>query len=221
MQAELLALALETVTALLRADDAAAADSGDARGRTPVLVGITGPPGAGKSTLAEAIIDAMGECAVCVPMDGFHLSNVELDRLGLADRKGAPETFDAAGFVHLLRRIAAGTELVYAPAYSRALHESVGGVIPVPATTRLVVVEGNYLLLAREPWGQVRPLLRRVLFVDAPDEVRVAGLLRRQRARGLDEEQALGWVQRSDEANARLVAATRGFADLVLTRGAA
>jgi pantothenate kinase len=93
-------------------------------------------------------------------------------------------------------------------------------VIPVPATTRLVVVEGNYLLLPREPWRQVRPLLRRVLYVDAPDEVRVAGLLRRQRARGLDEKQAFGWVQRSDEANARLVAATRGLADLVLTRGA-
>jgi pantothenate kinase len=205
MQPEFLASALEIITDLLRA--------GDDR----VMVGIAGPPGAGKSTLAAAIVEAVGHSAVCVPMDGFHLSNVELGRLGLADRKGAPETFDAAGFVHLLRRIVAGEELVYAPAYSRVLHESVGGVIPVFATTRLVVVEGNYLLLPREPWAGVRPLLHRAIYVDVPDEVRVAGLLHRQHSRGLDEEQARDWVQRSDEANARLVAATRGSADIVLT----
>jgi pantothenate kinase len=207
MQPELLASALEIITALPRA------------GEDRVMIGIAAPPGAGKSTLAEAIVEAVRYSAVCVPMDGFHLSNMELDRLGLADRKGAPETFDAAGFVHLLSRIAAGEELVYAPAYSRVLHESVGGVIPVFATTRLVVVEGNYLLLPREPWVRVRSLLHRVVYVDVPDEVRVAGLLRRQRSRGLDEEQARDWVQRSDEANTRLVKATRGFADFVLTWG--
>jgi pantothenate kinase len=183
------------------------------------MVGVAGPPGAGKSTLAEAIVEAVGDLAVYVPMDGFHLSNLELDRLGLTDRKGAPETFDADGFLHLLRRIAAGGELVYAPAYSRMLHESVGGVIPVFASTRLVVVDGNYLLLQREPWVSVRSLLHRVIYVDAPDGVRVPGLLRRQRSRGLDEQQARDWVERSDEANARLVVATRGLADVVLTRG--
>jgi pantothenate kinase len=206
-QPELLASALEIVTALLRA------------GGDRVMVGVAGPPGAGKSTLAEAIVEAVGDLAVYVPMDGFHLSNVELHRLGLTDRKGAPETFDAAGFAHLLRRIAAGEELVYAPAYSRVLHESVAGVIPVFAGTRLVVVDGNYLLLQREPWVSVRSLLHSVIYVDAPDGVRVPGLLRRQRSRGLDEEQARDWVERSDEANARLVVATRGLADVVLTRG--
>lgn len=207
MQPELLDSALEIVGPLLR--------EGGAR----ALVGIVGPPGAGKSSLAEAVVAAVAG-AVCVPMDGFHLSNVELDRLGLADRKGAPETFDAAGFVQLLGRIAAGEELVYAPAYSRVLHESVGGVIPVFATAPLVVVEGNYLLLDRPPWRQVRTMLRRVIYLDVPVEVRVDGLVRRQRSRGLDEAQARDWVRRSDEANARLVSATRDSADVVLTRGA-
>src|SRR6185369_2313133 len=127
-----------------------------------LIVGIAGPPAAGKSTLAGALAEALaddggadeaGVAAVVVPMDGFHLANAELARLGLADRKGAPETFDAAGFVHLLRRLRAGEDLVYAPIYSRTLHESIGGVIPVPSDVRVVVVEGNYLLLDHGPWA--------------------------------------------------------------------
>src|SRR5688572_6286604 len=117
---------------------------------TRFLVGVTGPPAAGKSTLATALAGALDvRCgpAIAVPMDGFHLSNVELDRLGLAHRKGAPQTFDALGFVHLLRRLRAADEpLVYAPAYSRTLHESIGGVIAVRRDVRVIVVEGNYLL---------------------------------------------------------------------------
>ena len=110
--------------------------------RTRVLVGLAGAPGAGKSTLAQALVDsfAVEVPSLVVPMDGFHLSNVELERLGLADRKGAPETFDAAGFVHLLQRLRASTELVYAPAYSRILHESIGGAIAVAPSVRLIVV---------------------------------------------------------------------------------
>ena len=213
MRPELLTPALDVINNFLKRSGE---DGGEHARR--VLVGIAGPPGAGKSSLAEAIVEAVRVPAVCVPMDGFHLSNVELGRLGLADRKGAPETFDPAGFVHLVRRIADGEDLVYAPAYSRVLHESVGGVVPVLASTRLVVVEGNYLLLPDEPWIRLRSLLDLVFYVDAPDPVRVAGLLLRQRSRGLDEEQARDWVQRSDEANARLIAPTREYADVVLTR---
>jgi pantothenate kinase len=153
-------------------------------------------------------------------MDGFHLSNVELDRLGLSHRKGAPETFDGSGFVHLLRRLRTNTdEMVYAPVYSRVLHESIGGAIPVGPQARLVVTEGNYLLVPEWPWAGIRPLLDLALYLDVPDSSRIPGLLRRQRARGLDEGAARDWVERSDEANARLVATTRRYADAVLTRG--
>ncbi len=185
------------------------------------IIGIAGPPAAGKSTLANALTEAMradlgAEAAVTVPMDGFHLSNVELERLGLADRKGAVQTFDADGFVHLLERVARGDELVYAPAYSRVLHESIGGVIPVFPHTGVVVVEGNYLLLPEEPWIRARPLFDLTIYLDAPDEVRLDWLRHRQRSRGLDADQAEEWVQRSDEANARLIETTRRYADAVL-----
>ena len=195
-------------------------------GRT--IVGIAGPPGAGKSTLAAAVVSDYGPGwgggvatgrAVVVPMDGFHLSNVELARLGLADRKGAPATFDADGFVHLLRRIRAReADLVYAPAYSRKLRESIGGAIPVGRDVELVVVEGNYLLVPEPPWAPVRELLDLAVYLDAPARVRVPGLLRRQRARGLDAAGADDWVHRSDEANARFVATTLDNADVVLLR---
>ncbi len=180
-------------------------------------------PGAGKSTLANALTEALqadlgAEAAVTVPMDGFHLSNVELERLGLTDRKGAVQTFDAHGFVHLIERVARGDELVYAPAYSRVLHESIGGVIPVFPHTRVIVVEGNYLLLPDEPWIRARPLFDLAIYLDAPDEVRLDRLRRRQRSRGLDAAAAEAWVRRSDEANARLVATTRRYTDAVLVR---
>jgi pantothenate kinase len=187
--------------------------------RPRTVVGIAGPPGAGKSTLAEALAADLG--GVCVPMDGFHLSNVELRRLGLANRKGAPETFDAAGFVHLLRRIRRGDELVYAPAFDRGVNESIGGAIPVSTDVALVVVEGNYLLVPEEPWVLARPLFDLVVYVDAPAAVRVPGLVRRQRSRGLDDAAARDWVLRSDEANAALIARTRDYADAVLTRSRA
>ncbi len=192
-----------------------------------VIIGIAGAPGAGKSTLAEALATIFAEelearhgpdAAIAVPMDGFHLSNVELKRLGLSNRKGALPTFDGAGFVHLLERIRAADELVYAPVYSRVVHESIGGVIPVFPQTRLIVVEGNYLFLPEEPWVRGRRLLDLAIYVEVPDHVRVPLLVHRQRSFGLDEETARDWVERSDEANARLIATTRPYADVVLTR---
>jgi pantothenate kinase len=192
--------------------------------RDRVLVGLAGPPAAGKSTLSLALAAAfratLGErAAVAVPMDGFHLSNMELSRLGLSERKGAPETFDVAGFVALLRRIRAETDrIVYAPSFNRAVNESIGSDIPVYPETRLVVVEGNYLLLGSGGWEAVRPLLDLAVYIEAPDPVRVGSLLRRQRARGLAEADAHDWVHRSDEANARVIEKTREAADLVLTR---
>jgi pantothenate kinase len=193
--------------------------------RTRILVGITGPPAAGKSTLAGTLTGSLRDefgpgAAVAVPMDGFHLANAELARLGLEDRKGAPDTFDAAGFAALLGRLRgpADGEVVYAPEYSRVLHESIGGAIPVPASVRVVVVEGNYLLLPRPPWDAVRAALDTVLYLEAPDPARVDALVRRQLSRGLAPVAAADWVQRSDEVNAALIAGTRRFADVVLTR---
>jgi pantothenate kinase len=190
-----------------------------------VMVGIVGPPAAGKSTLAGTLAAALRaelgpRAAVAVPMDGFHLANAELERLGLADRKGAPETFDAAGFVHLLTRLRhpGEGEVVYAPEFNRALGESIGSAIPVPPEVRVVVVEGNYLLLPRPPWSSVRDLLDLVLYVDVATPTRIDALLRRQRSRGLDRSAARDWVYRSDEANAELIAATRHLADRVLLR---
>src|SRR5438309_3286446 len=111
------------------------------------LLGLTGMPGAGKSTVAARLVEDLGDLAVLVPMDGFHLANDELIRLGRRDRKGAPDTFDAAGYVALLRRLREhAQEVVYAPEFRRQIEEPVAGAIPVPPDVPLIVTEGNYLL---------------------------------------------------------------------------
>ncbi|MET9697243.1 nucleoside/nucleotide kinase family protein [Streptomyces sp. NPDC006529] len=191
-----------------------------AAGRRRIL-GIAGPPGAGKSTLAARLAEALGpDAAVVVPMDGFHLAQGELERLGLADRKGAPDTFDVAGYVALLRRLRApGEATVYAPAFDRGLEQPIAGSVPVAASVPLVITEGNYLLHDAGGWGSVRPLLDEAWYL-APDEaLRVGRLVDRHVRHGRDPAQARAWVLRSDEANARLVALGRDRADLVLDPG--
>ena len=181
------------------------------------LLGITGPPGSGKSTLAAALVAALGAHAVAVPMDGFHLAQAELLRLGRQDRKGAPDTFDAAGYAALLRRLRDPQEaLVYAPAFDRDLEEPVAGSVPVPADVPLVVTEGNYLLLEDDGWGAVRPLLDEVWYVDLDDAVRLQRLVARHVRHGRDPDAAAAWASGTDEANARRIAATRGRADLLV-----
>nr|WP_308377907.1 nucleoside/nucleotide kinase family protein [Streptomyces sp. ISL-98] len=192
-----------------------------APGRRRIL-GITGPPGAGKSTLAAHLVDHLGGQAVLVPMDGFHLAGAELDRLGRTDRKGAPDTFDAAGYVALLTRLRApGTteSIVYAPAFDRALEEPVAGsiAVPGPLDAPLVITEGNYLLLDEEPWAAVRDLLDEVWFVDLDQDERVRRLIDRHERFGKPRPTAERFVHASDEANARLVEQGRDAADLVVT----
>ncbi|MFF1718168.1 nucleoside/nucleotide kinase family protein [Streptomyces sviceus] len=185
-------------------------------GRRTVL-GVAGAPGAGKTTLAEHLVRALngsGEPWVAhVPMDGFHLADVELDRLGLRDRKGAPETFDAAGYAALLRRLREETDdVVYAPGFERVLEQPIAGAIPVLPTARLVVTEGNYLLV----WPGVRPQLDEVWFCELDEDERVRRLVARHEEFGKSHEEAVAWVRRSDQRNAELVAATRERADLVV-----
>jgi pantothenate kinase len=184
-------------------------------GRT--LFGIVGPPGAGKSTLAERIAEQFAEQTVVVPMDGFHLANAELDRLGRRDRKGAPDTFDVAGFVALLDRLRhpiAG-ETVYAPRFERAIEEAIAGAIPVPAGTPLVVVEGNYLLLDG-PWSPVRGLLDRCCYVPTSPAQRRDWLLARHMAFGRSRAEARDWIDRTDEPNAVLVEQSAWRADFAV-----
>lgn len=188
---------------------------GTAPGR--VLVGITGPPGAGKSTVAQALLGRF-DGASYVPMDGFHLSNAVLEELGRRDRKGAPDTFDAAGYLAVLRRIVEeyGRGDVYVPAFERRLDEPVAAGHAVPATSRLVVTEGNYLGLPDGQWAQVRPLLNRLYYVDCPARQRRVRLVRRHVEGGRTPQAAAAWVDAVDEPNARLIATARPRCDLVV-----
>jgi pantothenate kinase len=183
-----------------------------------VMLGLAGAPGSGKSTWARALADAFPGRAVVVPMDGFHLSNEELARLSRAARKGAPDTFDAAGYVSLLRRLRAPVagETVYAPAFHREIEQAIAGAIPVAPEVPLVITEGNYLLLNEGPWAAVRALLDEAWFVETDETARVEQLVRRHVEHGRTAEAAREWVMRSDEANAVLVTGTRGNADAIL-----
>jgi len=181
------------------------------------LIGIAGPPGAGKSTLAERLVTAVGPAAAWVPMDGFHLADAALDRLGLRGRKGAPETFDGWGYLALLRRLAAETDHpVWAPGFERTLEQPLAGSIPVGPQVRLVVTEGNYLLLDRPPWPEVRAALSEVWYVEADAGVRLERLLARHVEFGKSPAEAQAWVAAVDEPNARLVERGRAAADLLV-----
>ena len=187
----------------------------DAQGR--VVVGITGPPGAGKSTLALTLA-ASFDGASYLPMDGFHLSNAALDRLGRRHRKGAVDTFDAAGYVAVLGRMRSEYRRrdVYVPAFDRRLDEPVAAGHVVAADSPLVITEGNYLGLPDGEWASVRGLLDRLYYVDCPTDVRRHRLVARHIEGGRAPEAAAAWAEEVDEPNARLIATTRQFCDEVL-----
>jgi pantothenate kinase len=181
------------------------------------ILGIAGPPGGGKSTLAREVVAALGDAAALAPMDGFHLAQAELTRLGRRDRMGAPDTFDAAGYIALLSRLRAREEdVVYAPGFRREIEEPIGGAIAVRRSVSLVVTEGNYLLLGGE-WSRVRQLLDEAWYVEMDEDTRLRGLIQRHMDYGKSPEDARAWVLRSDQSNARVVAATRDRADLVVS----
>lgn len=192
--------------------------------RPRVIVGVVGEPGAGKSTLTAAVAQALSEHGVStavVPMDGFHLANAELARLGRAERKGAIDTFDGGGYLALLRRLRDPAEgVVYAPIYERgSLESSLGSAIPVDPDVRVVLTEGNYLLADQGPWARVREVLDETWFLDVDPQLRRTRLYERHVANGKSAELASAFTFGSDEANAQLVLGTRERADLVVPWG--
>lgn len=175
------------------------------------LLGITGAPAAGKSTLAGWLTAALAPHAVLVPMDGFHLAGIQLHRLGRLDRKGAPDTFDASGYLALLRRLHDRSEdVVYAPEFRREIEEPIAGAIAIPRDVPLVITEGNYLL----HWGDARELLDEVWFVELDEQTRLARLVERHMAYGRSRAEAEQRAHGSDQRNAELIMATRAYADL-------
>lgn len=206
-------------------ENLAAAAVGLVGDRPRAVLGIAGAPGAGKSTLADALVRAVGakqgeDWVAHVPMDGFHLADVQLRRLGALSRKGAPDTFDADGYAHLLHRVVAEPDSwVYAPGFDRTLEQPLAAAMVVPPSARLVVTEGNYLLLPEARWERARAELAETWFVIGDDDVRRSRLVERHTTFGKEPEAAMAWVEQTDEANAAVVAATAGRADRVVVNG--
>lgn len=180
------------------------------------ILGVTGAPGAGKSTLCAALARQLAD-TVIVAMDGFHLANRELERLGRRQRKGAPDTFDADGYAALLGRLRQPTgQTIYAPYFDRTLEESIGSAVPVPPDIPLVLTEGNYLLLNDDGWSRARAAMDVVWFLDVTDEARRQRLVLRHEAYGKPREEAERWVGTVDQRNADIINETRSRADLVV-----
>jgi pantothenate kinase len=179
-------------------------------GEGRVILGITGLPGSGKSTLASQL------GGVRIPMDGFHLADAELTRLGCLHRKGAIDTFDGYGYLALLQRIRAESAcIVYAPAFDREFEQPIAGSIPVPPEARLVVTEGNYLLDDEPPWPSVREVLSEVWYIEAPPQERRRRLVARHIEFGKSADEAEAWVRDIDEPNGRRIQRFRHKADLI------
>lgn len=179
------------------------------------LVAVAGPPASGKSTLAEAVVARLGPEAILVPMDGFHLDNRLLDARGLRPRKGAPETFDAEGFVHAIQRLRASPEVVL-PVFDRSRDLSVAGAIAVAKRHRIAVVEGNYLLFDEDPWRELAGLWDLSVWTAPPEVVLRDRLIARWQDHGLDPTAAEARAESNDLPNARRILAAALTADLTL-----
>lgn len=189
-----------------------------AKGRGRFITALAGPPGAGKSTLAAALVAALGPGARVVPMDGFHYDNALLDAWGMRARKGAPETFDIHGFLHLMQRLRAGGDVAI-PLFDRAIDLSRAGADLVTDQDRLLVVEGNYLLLDESPWDALEPLFDLTVFLQVPEAELERRLVQRWLDHGFSADAARAKAQSNDIPNARRVVANARPAQIVLTNG--
>jgi pantothenate kinase len=181
------------------------------------VVAIAGPPAAGKSTIAEQIASLLPEnSAAVVPMDGFHYDDAVLEKIGLRHRKGAPETFDFGGFAALLKRIRAAEPDIAIPIFDRSIELSRAAASIIPADTKFIVVEGNYLLLDEMPWMELAPLFDFSIFLDVPRAELERRLVQRWREHGRPEDEARHWIETNDLPNIERVLARRRAADLAL-----
>jgi len=203
----------------LTADDIAETIMRRAEGARRFLVAIAGPPGAGKSTLAERLaemLNAAGEHAVVLPMDGFHIDNGILEDRGLLPRKGAPETFDVRGFADIVRAVKAGDEEVLVPVFDRDREIAIASARSIGTKDRIVLVEGNYLLLDEAPWSGLAPRFDFSIFVSPSMEKLERRLTARWQCYKLDAS-GIDWkLNGNDLPNARLIVENSRPADLTI-----
>ena len=184
--------------------------------KTRFMIGIAGPPASGKSTLAEQLREALGENAVVVPMDGFHFDDAILNARGHRTRKGAPHTYDVAGFEVLLKRIKAREPDIAIPVFDRSLELSRNAADIVSKEAKFILVEGNYLLLKLAPWKRLSALFDFTLYIDVPEEELIRRLKQRWHEHGFDETYAKNWIAGNDLPNIREIQTNSSKADLVV-----
>jgi len=189
-----------------------------AQGQGRFLAALAGPPGAGKSTLAAELVAALGQGAKAVPMDGFHYDDAVLIARDARNRKGAPDTFDVAGFRHLLQRLRVEPEVAI-PLFDRDLEISRAGADIVTPADQILIVEGNYLLLNEAPWPDLAPMFDLTIWIDVPESELDRRLLARWAHYGKTPAEARAWIDGNDMPNIRRVVSGSRPADLVIRQG--
>ena len=185
-----------------------------------IAIGFAGGPGTGKSTLAAELVTMLNATkpgsAALVPMDGFHMRHTKLEAMGQVDYKGAPHTFEGADFVNFLHHLKAASAEVSGPGYSRKIEDVVADAFTVGADVRVLVVEGNYLLLTEGPWAGIKPQLDYAVFIDVPREMVRARLMHRHGEEGLfSAERNVAHIERNDLPNYDLVCQSQDRADVI------